>query len=350
MRLQSIDKDGTFREYVETPFSGEHLESVLEDWMEQNPGAIVEDGALLIVGRQVRTNLNSIIDLLALDRDGNGVVIEFKRDRTPRDTLAQALEYASFVEELDIDQLEDVFRTYTADQTASLADAHREFFDLDPSEAVSFNKEQRIVIVGQQVTEEIRQTSRFLRSKGIRATCLEFTFFESDRQEQLLTTSLVVGSEPVGGRRVSAGTGSVTNRAEFTSRLDSNGQSFFDRLFAFAQERGFIIYWGHSGFSMNVSVDGMDVVLCYGYPTGSGPGQCFQSVLFRQGGLLSKTGAPQEEAESFRDRAEATGFFVRGGKETKLVLDHSISDDQMNSVLSWLDSLAEKIREHAASA
>ena len=33
--------------------------------MDKNPHAIVEDGKLLIVGRQIATNLNTNIDLLA---------------------------------------------------------------------------------------------------------------------------------------------------------------------------------------------------------------------------------------------------------------------------------------------
>ena len=60
-------------------------------WLEKNPESIVEDGALLIIGRQIATNLGSYIDLLALDREGNTAILELKRDRTPRDTIAQAL-------------------------------------------------------------------------------------------------------------------------------------------------------------------------------------------------------------------------------------------------------------------
>lgn len=51
---------------------------------------------MCFIGRQVNTNLGTTIDLLALDGTGDVVVVELKRDRTPRDTLAQALEYASF--------------------------------------------------------------------------------------------------------------------------------------------------------------------------------------------------------------------------------------------------------------
>ena len=79
-------------------FQDAHREKVLEDWLSANPDALVDGQALMVIGRQVTTNLGTFIDLLALDRQGNTVVIELKRGRTPRDTLAQALEYASFVE------------------------------------------------------------------------------------------------------------------------------------------------------------------------------------------------------------------------------------------------------------
>ena len=51
---------------------------------------------VLVIGRQVRTNFGGLIDLLCVDRAGNAVVLERMHDRSPRDTLAQALEYASF--------------------------------------------------------------------------------------------------------------------------------------------------------------------------------------------------------------------------------------------------------------
>ena len=74
--------------------------------LETNPDGILEDGRVLIIGRQVRTDLGGVIDLLGVDRQGNVVVVELKRDRTPRDVVAQALEYAAFAARLDVDALE----------------------------------------------------------------------------------------------------------------------------------------------------------------------------------------------------------------------------------------------------
>lgn len=54
----------------------------------------------MIIGKGVTTNLNTYIDLLGIDREGNAAIIELKRGRTPREILAQGLEYGSFVERL----------------------------------------------------------------------------------------------------------------------------------------------------------------------------------------------------------------------------------------------------------
>jgi len=89
MRLFSVKSGGQFTEYKEQDFGDEHHEQTLESWLEGNPDSIIEDGTLLIIGRQVSTNLRSFIDLLALDRSGSTVVLELKRGRTPREAIAQ---------------------------------------------------------------------------------------------------------------------------------------------------------------------------------------------------------------------------------------------------------------------
>jgi RecB family endonuclease NucS len=59
----------------------------------------------LIIGRQIRTGLGGIIDLLAIDEAGSIVLIELKKDLTPRGVVAQSLDYASWVENLASDEI-----------------------------------------------------------------------------------------------------------------------------------------------------------------------------------------------------------------------------------------------------
>ena len=235
----------------------------LRTGLDKNPDGIREDGKLLMIGRQVNTNLGTTIDLLALDRVADVVAIELKRDRTPRDTLAQALEYASFAEQLDAKQLEAILQTYMKDESLTLGEYHRKYFALAPDEAVAFNKDQRIVIVGQQVTSPVRQTASFLRSKGIRATCVEFSFFQSNGGTELLSQEIVVGSEPSRPQRVFSGSLPDVTREEFLRALDQNGKAVFKKVLEFAQAHAMPIHWGAKGFSLNVDMDGTHVTVFY---------------------------------------------------------------------------------------
>ena len=132
MRVFSVEPDGGFTEYQQLPFENDHAEADLEQWLEANPGGILEDGPLLLIGRQVPTDLGKSIDLLGVDREGNVVVVELKRDRTPRDVVAQALEYAAFAAHLDAGDLEGILGEYRPDEhralpsiTASTSDSLR---------------------------------------------------------------------------------------------------------------------------------------------------------------------------------------------------------------------------------
>ena len=66
-------------------------EATLEEFLERDPSLLGE--RLLVIGRQVRTPYGKYIDLLAMDADGNLNVLELKRDKTPREVVAQALDY-----------------------------------------------------------------------------------------------------------------------------------------------------------------------------------------------------------------------------------------------------------------
>ncbi len=73
-------------------------EKTLEDMIVAAPAILSEEW--MLIGRQERTVSGGIIDLLAVAPDGSLVVIELKRDRTPRDVVAQAIDYAAWVETL----------------------------------------------------------------------------------------------------------------------------------------------------------------------------------------------------------------------------------------------------------
>ena len=74
-----------------------------------------------------------------------------------------------------------------------MAEAHRAFFALDPADAVTFNKDQRIVIVGTEVTPAVRQMALFLGHKRAACHLLGIRLLQ-DNGETLLSTDIVVGA------------------------------------------------------------------------------------------------------------------------------------------------------------
>ena len=339
MRVFGVASGGGFKEYERLPFEAEHEESVLEEWLEANPDGILKDGRILIVGRQVRTDLGGFIDLVGLDREGNAVVVELKRDRTPRDVVAQVLEYTAFVDRLDADALEGILRGYHSDQSLSLADHHRECFAVDEEEAVAFNKDQRIVIIGQRVTPEIRRSAAFLGSKGVRITCVEFSFFQTDDGSRLLSQEIVVGKESEKPRRVLSSSLPVITADEFLASCDAQGTSFFSRLFDLAREESMPIHWGSKRFSLNVDVSGTHVHLGFGHPEGH--------VVVSRRLLARKSAAPASELDALWAEAVASGVFRRGEYvRANLVCGAELTDAEEQAALAWFSKAAEVIQAH----
>ena len=151
-------------------------EEHLEDWIESNPEILMDGDPILVIGRQVTTDLGGAIDLLALDENGSTIIVELKRGPTPRDVVAQSLEYAACIGSLDEAGIRSLASAYLKKQKPpiSLDEARRQAFvggsDLDDSDSMdtfgdlALNTHQRIIVVTEGTNERIKVVIRYLRS------------------------------------------------------------------------------------------------------------------------------------------------------------------------------------------
>jgi hypothetical protein len=217
MTTYRIDPEGKFVNFEQK--KAQDLEAQLEEALEHNDHVVLAPDRVLYIGRQVATDLNKAIDLLAVDAGRRLVVIELKKDRTPREMVAQALEYAAFVRHLSYDALNGIAVPYFSrrDQPwGSLSEAHREFFG-DGSEgaddsitADDWNQSQIIVLVGQTIAPDIMSVSRYLRDHDVDIRVLQLIYFESSTGERLVNTQIVVGDEPLPSEASSTATQGLT--------------------------------------------------------------------------------------------------------------------------------------------
>ena len=84
----------------------------LQEWLANQPDAFGEE--LLIIQKEFDgfDDTRERLDLLALDKDGNLVIIENKLDDTGRDVVWQALKYASYCSGLSKKQVIDIYQSY----------------------------------------------------------------------------------------------------------------------------------------------------------------------------------------------------------------------------------------------
>lgn len=202
------------------------------------------------------------------------------------------------------------------------------------------------MIVGQKITQHVQQTSRFLRKKGIRVTCIEFTFFETEAGGKMMSVNPVVGTELMGSRAISSGPAKKTTEREFLESLDANGRPVFARLLDHARQPGYPINWGIKGFSMNVDMGGTYVPICYGYPPTTSWGQIIGYFMTGKGGLLTKVADPEGAAAQIHALCEEAGFFVARGKDWQIKIDRPIAGQEIVNLIGWVDKVAAVVREH----
>ena len=157
-------------------------EKELEDLLAQNIAMLNEDW--LLIGRQVSV-AGGYIDLLCIDRGGSLIVIELKKDLTPREVTAQAIDYASCVSEWHIEDIAQVYLKFS-NNSGSLNEAYKNKFNSTLDEENINNNEVSIVIVASKMDNSTERIITFLNGKyAVPINILFFSVF-SHGNEKLL--------------------------------------------------------------------------------------------------------------------------------------------------------------------
>ena len=135
------------------------------------------------------TGLTGFIDLLALDAEGRVHVLELKRDRTPRDVVAQALDYGSWAKDLSLEELEQIYQDNGEGDT-HLDEAFAEHFGGPLPDVV--NADQQFTIVASELDATSDRIIEFLaESYDVPINAVFFRHFADGGHEYLARTWLL---------------------------------------------------------------------------------------------------------------------------------------------------------------
>ncbi len=187
------------------------LESRLEDWLESSPWAIAQE-PLLWIGRQSSASVGDgtiFPDLLGVDSEGNLVIVELKKERAPRDVMAQLLEYAAWANELSEEQIQQGAEDYIANrdkpEKVNFADEFRETFEMIETDVLpKLNRNLRLFIVGKEIPMRIHRVCELLRnSYGMDISLIEFSIFKNNKSDEaLINLNTIIGGKGFGDSKL----------------------------------------------------------------------------------------------------------------------------------------------------
>lgn len=157
----------------------------LQEWLAKNPQALTResDDELLIIQKEFAgfDDTRERLDLLALDKKGNLVIVENKLDDSGRDVVWQALKYAGYCANLRQESVVDIFQMYLdlyePDDKRPAAEVIAEFMGWESLKDGVLNRKgtQRVIMVAANFRKEVTNTALWLMQFGIRVQCFKAT-------------------------------------------------------------------------------------------------------------------------------------------------------------------------------
>jgi len=206
-------------------------------------------GEWMLIGRQEITSHGGRVDLLAIAPDASLVLIELKRDRTPREIIAQALDYASWVEQLTPERVAQIFQRFSGGKSLDVSFQARFGVELDEE---TLNQSHQIIIVAAELDPSTERIINYLNARDIAINVVFFQVFDHGADKLLSRAWLIDPGETqanVASTPTVKGDKEPWNGEFYVSFGDAAARSWED-----AQRFGFISGGGGSWYSQTLKL------------------------------------------------------------------------------------------------
>ena len=220
-------------------------EKALEDMIVAAPSMLSDEW--MLIGRQEKTASGGIIDLLAIAPDGTLVLIELKRDRTPREVVAQALDYACWVEKLDSKDIAAIYARFKPGSNLT-RDFQARFGQ--PLDEATLNESHQIVIVASSLDASTERIIGYLNQRDIPVNALFFQVFAHD-EELLISRAWMI--DP-GETQANVAIASKGAKEPWNGEFYCSFGHGLGRDWAEARKYGFVSAGGGSWYSNTLSL------------------------------------------------------------------------------------------------
>lgn len=159
----------------------------IEEWIEKTPTILGEE--LLIINKELVLPSGIRLDLLAIDKNANLVVIELKRDDSGRNLEWQSIKYVSYCSNFLV---EDIFKYFAEYLGQDEDDAQLKIEEFIDEEMDKLNENQRIILVSKEFHSDVVSAVLWLRDYKIDIECVRLIPYLDEDEELFITTDMII--------------------------------------------------------------------------------------------------------------------------------------------------------------
>ena len=157
----------------------------LQEWIANNPSSLGED--LLIIQKEFNGfgDTNERLDLLALDKVGNLVIIENKLDDSGKDVTWQTIKYASYCSSLTKQDIIKIYQEYLGndidakEKISEFIDGKMEIDEITLNQGLNT---QRLIMIAANFRKEVTSSVLWLMNFKMRIQCFKVTPYALNEQ------------------------------------------------------------------------------------------------------------------------------------------------------------------------
>jgi hypothetical protein len=202
-------------------YSAIDSERKLEEIIQKDISIISDD--IMLIGNQIITSYGKFIDMLAVNIEGKITIIELKKKKTPREVVAQTIDYASWVQNLSYKEIVEIYKEKNMGR-----DFETDFndkFDTDPPEQL--NQEHDMLIVSSELDNETERIINYLSDNfNVPINAVFFRYFVQDGKEFISRSWLIDPNEVI--EKVSKtkmkSKSEAWNGKDFVANVDAHGE------------------------------------------------------------------------------------------------------------------------------
>ena len=182
-------EDKSLKELSKATFSSLGLKERfdIQEWIEKTPEILGEE--LLIIAKEYELPTRSRLDLLAIDKNANLVIIELKRDDSGSSVDWQSIKYASYCSNFTYDEIINIYAEHLGANDAEAEIKIEGFID---EETEKLNDQQRIILASKKFHSDVVSAVMWLRDFSIEIQCVKLEPYVDENENLYINPSIII--------------------------------------------------------------------------------------------------------------------------------------------------------------